>query len=249
MDLFLLLIIGLVVGFIGGFAGIGGAPFLVAYLVIVLNYPQLSAQGNVLTVMLGPMSLMGVISLWPSIKPQLLNIGLGVLTYMLFSYFGAAFAFYIGEEGMKFYFAVLLLIIAGIQLYPFLFNSEPPGKVKHISIIWIFFLGSLIGFIGGFFGIGAGVLFVPLLITFFKLDKDMARGLSLAILLPPVSLGGFYRYNMEGIIEWNLVWTIFITYFISNYFGAKLGSKVKTDTFQFIYSFILIGIAFIYLYL
>lgn len=249
MEFLLLVIVGLLVGFIGGFAGIGGAPFLVAFLVIFLNYPQLVAQGNVLTVMLGPMSLMGVISLWYVIRPQLLNVSLGVLTYMLFSYFGAAFAFYVGEESMKFYFAMLLLIIAVIQLYPFLLRSEPPERVKNISFLWILALGSLIGFIGGFYGIGAGVLFVPLLITFFKLEKNIARGLSLAILLPPVSLGGFYRYNLEGIIEWKLVFTLFFTYFISNYFGAKYGSKIKTDTFQFIYSFILIGIALTYMFL
>lgn len=48
----LLVIAGIIVGFMGGFAGIGGAPFLVAFLVLVLGYPQLVAQGNVLTVML-----------------------------------------------------------------------------------------------------------------------------------------------------------------------------------------------------
>jgi uncharacterized membrane protein YfcA len=248
IELALLIFIGLLVGFIGGYAGIGGAPFLVAYLVIIMGYTQLSAQGNVLTVMLGPMSLLGVISLWQSIKTQLKNISIGVITYAFFSYYGAYTAFLIGELKMKILFSMLLFIVAVIQLIPLLIskNKNLNFDRTHISSFWVFILGSLIGFLGGLYGIGAGVLFVPLLISIFKMDKDYARGLSLAILLPPVSLGGFIKYNAEGIIEWDIVFILFVSYFFSNYFGAKFGSKSSTSTFQISYAVILILIGAIY---
>lgn len=195
------------------------------------------------------MSLLGAWSMWPEIKSQLNNVFAGVITYAVFSYFGAELAFYIGEDGMKVYFAGLLFVIAAIQIYPYFFSDGIDPKEKEtISFWWVLFLGSIIGFIGGLYGIGAGVLMVPLFITVFKLKKDYARALSLAILLPPVSLGGFIRYNQESIIEWDLVLIMFFSYFFSNYFGAKFGSRVSSSSFQIVYALILVATAVVYLY-
>ena len=52
-DLLIYVILGLSVGYIGGYAGIGGGPFLVSFLVLVCGMSQLMAQGNILTMMLG----------------------------------------------------------------------------------------------------------------------------------------------------------------------------------------------------
>ena len=73
-DPLIYILLGLAVGYIGGFAGIGGGPFLVSFLVLYCGMSQLVAQGSVLTMMLGPMSLLGVMSLNEYLKKQWLNI-------------------------------------------------------------------------------------------------------------------------------------------------------------------------------
>ncbi len=239
--------LGLAVGYIGGLAGIGGGPFLVSFLVLYCGMSQLAAQGNVLTMMLGPMSLLGVMSLYRYVKNQWLNIVVGVICYCIFSYFGAVFAFYIGETDLKYYFAVLLIIIALLQFKSFLKKNSKAADKDHISVYWIAFLAACTGILGGLFGIGAGVLMVPILIGIFKLKKEYARALSLAILIPPVSYGAFIKYNFENPVDWQLVGILFGTYFISNFFGAKMGSKISGQAFTFIYGVILLSIAIVYL--
>ncbi|MEM6718998.1 MAG: sulfite exporter TauE/SafE family protein [Bacteroidota bacterium] len=246
-DPIIYVLLGLVVGYIGGFAGIGGGPFLVSFLVLYCGMSQLAAQGNVLTMMLGPMSLLGVMSLYSYVKQQWLHIAVGVISYCIFSYFGAVFAFYIGETDLKYYFAVLLIIIALLQFKSFLKKNTKEAHKDKISVYWIAFLAACTGILGGMFGIGAGVLMVPILIGVFKLKKEYARALSLAILIPPVSYGAFIKYNFENPVDWKLVGILFGTYFVANFFGAKMGSKVSGQSFTFIYGIILLSIAIIYL--
>jgi len=248
-DIIIYVLLGLSVGYIGGYAGIGGGPFLVSFLVLFLGMSQLMAQGNILTMMLGPMSLLGVLSLYNYVKKLWNSIIVGVLAYCLFSYFGAIGAFYIGNTNLSSYFALLLIFIAGIQISTLLSkkNSSNHQEVEHVSLLWIFILASITGTLGGLFGIGAGVLMVPILTILFKLKKEFARALSLAILIPPVSYGAFIKYNTELSINWQLVSILFFSYFIANYFGTKKGSKASKKVFNSIYSFILISIAIIYL--
>ena len=246
-DPLIYVLLGLVVGYIGGFAGIGGGPFLVSFLVLYCGMSQLAAQGNVLTMMLGPMSLLGVMSLYGYVKQQWLNIAIGVISYCVFSYFGAVFAFYIGETDLKYYFTVLLIFIALLQFRSYLKKNSKAAHKDHISVYWIALLAAITGILGGMFGIGAGVLMVPILIGVFKLKKEYARALSLAILIPPVSYGAFLKYNFENPVDWQLVGILFGTYFIANFFGAKMGSKISGKAFTLIYGIILLSIAIIYL--
>ena len=235
-------------GFVGGYAGIGGAPFMIAFLVLVCGIPQLSAQGSVLTMMLGPMSLLGLLAMKKEVYAQLQNITIGVVSYAIFSYFGALIAFHYGEINIKIWFAILLVVVAIIQLFSKSSNIKI-SKREQIPLFGMITTGVVTGVVGGIFGIGAGVLMVPVFISVFKQDKNYARALSLAILLPPVSIGAYIKYSAENAINWNLVLILFISYFASNYFGAKIGTNSSNKLFNKIYAGLLVGIATIYLLL
>ncbi|MFC1542143.1 TSUP family transporter, partial [Candidatus Latescibacterota bacterium] len=200
-----LFLIGALFGYIGGYTGIGGAPFLVSFSVIVLGLSQHEAQGTILAVMLGPMSLFSVIVMWDRVKVLKWYILSCVLSYAVFSYFGAAGAYAISEVSLKLLFGFLLLSIGIINLYiskNLNENDQPlhPGKMTvsggtiPANSYTITIFGIVTGLLGGFFGIGAGVLMMPVFIGLFGIHKDDARALSLAILLPPVSLGAVIKY-------------------------------------------------------
>lgn len=240
------ILLGLAIGYIGGYAGIGGAPFMIAFLVLVMGVNQFTAQGTVLTMMLGPMSLLGIITMKEEVKSQWKSIVIGVLSYAFFSYFGAKWAFELGELSIKKYFALLLIIIGLMQLFPQFSKPDHIKKTTQIPPLWMLIIGMATGIIGGLFGIGAGVLMVPTFLMLFNMHKNHARALSLAILLPPVSLGAFYKYFEENAIDWKLVVILFISYFIANYLGAKRGSRASLGNFKKIYALLLIGIAIVY---
>jgi uncharacterized membrane protein YfcA len=245
-SILVVILLGLLIGYIGGYAGIGGAPFLIAALVLGCGISQYTAQGTVLTMMLGPMSLLGIITLKKEVKTQWKSILIGVLSYAVFSYVGAELAFRFGELSVKKYFAFMLVLIGIIQLVPGFSKPVHIEKTEQIPPYWMFVIGLITGIIGGLFGIGAGVLMIPIFLMVFNMKKNHARALSLAILLPPVSLGAFIKYQQEGAIDWKLVIILFISYFIANYFGAKRGTKANLMVFKRIYALLLIGIAIVY---
>ncbi len=242
--LWLIILIGLAVGFLGGYAGISGSPFMIAGMVFLCGIGQHAAQGTVLTAMLGPMSLMALLKLKEETRRQWKNILIGIFTYAVFSYFGAVAAFRFADEQLKKYFALLLMVVALIQFIPQ--GNRKQDTVRNIPAWWMLLTGALAGLIGGFFGVGAGVLLVPVFISLFRLDKNHARALSLGILLPPVSLGAFFKYYQEGAIIWKYVFVLFAAYFVANWFGAHYGNKAKPLHFKIFYAFILLALAALY---
>lgn len=61
-----------------------------------------------------------------------------------------------------------------------------------LSTVMDFGLGLVLGWVGGIFGIGGGLLAILALIWFFGMDQQMARGKALIMIAPNVLLG-FWR--------------------------------------------------------
>lgn len=236
----LLALFGSLVGFAGGYAGIGGAPLLVACMVLFLGYDQRVAQGTVLAVMLGPMSLPGAFVMWDRVKLLLPEVTIGVVAYALCSNIGARLAYATDTLVLQAAFSGLLVLL-GIKYLVGASRAESgdldPDKptigsgILRFSRPAVAIFSSIIGVIGGLFGIGAGVLMVPLFIGLFALHKDDARALSLAILVPPVSVGAVVEYQAQGGIDWLGALVILLAYVATNYFGAKLGRAHDTRLF------------------
>lgn len=247
MEIIIYIALGLFVGYVGGYAGIGGAPLLVAFLVIGFGMSQFTAQGTVLAMMMGPMSLLGALTMKNEIHKQWKDVLIGVLSYAIFSYFGALLAFDLGESSIRIYFAVMLMVVAILELLPHSFFTGSTEPQENIKPKWMLLVGAGTGVIGGLFGIGAGVLMIPIFMGVFHLKKNFARALSLAILLPPVSLGAFIKYYQEGAVDWTIAIVLFVSYFVANYFGAQKGSQSSTKNFTKIYATVLLVIALVYI--
>ncbi len=245
MNLLFLLVFGLIVGFVGGYAGIGGAPFLIVFLGAFMGMSQHMAQGTVLAVMLGPMSLLGIMTMKKRVRHILKYAIIGVISYAIFSYFGAYFAFMFDSEKLSRIFSVFIGIMGLNEIFGFVLQRSPQENFERetISTFKMALVGVVVGAVGGFFGIGAGVLMTPIFIGMFGMKKDDARLLSLMILLPPVSLGAVIKYHMEGAIYWIGALTIFFSYFITNYFGSKLALKHSVKKFRSVYGYILLLIS------
>lgn len=232
---------------------------MIAVLVVFFGFEQLYAQGIMTAVMLGPMNLMGVIHMWDRIKLQWPYIISSIISYAIFSYFGAYYAHAIPKMALNISFGVLLLFLG---LYDLLGSRRPgmnlvtnlnptrttvaPGAILPTNLLTINIVGIVVGFFGGFFGIGAGVFMVPFYTSIMGIHKDDARAISLAVLLPPVGIGAAIKYNQEASIDWKLAAIIFLAYFATNYFGARLGRLHSQKQFKFYFGLImlLMGIAY-----
>jgi hypothetical protein len=69
-----------------------------------------------------------------------------------------------------------------------------------VSFVWAALLGAFAGVLAGMFGVGGGILFVPVLVA-LGLDQHDATGTSLLAILPTV-LVGTWRQAHYGNVRW-----------------------------------------------
>ncbi len=66
----------------------------------------------------------------------------------------------------------------------------------------IFAIACICGVASGMFGIGGGVLLVPLLGLLFGFSQHRAQGTSLVALIPPTGVLALMAYAKEGFVSW-----------------------------------------------
>lgn len=250
-------VLGGIVGWLGGYAGIGGAPFLVAALVLSGLFEQHKAQGTVLAVMLGPMTLPAMWAMRDRIRKMLAYSVIGVVTYAIFSYVGAAIAYLFNGVLLGALFGGVLVLIGLRYLWPSEDDASvppfelAPGKVAvrpaliPFNYVTIGLLGIVVGIVGGMFGIGAGVLIVPILIQLFGVHKDDARTISLTMLAPPVSIGAVLQYQSRGDIDWIVAGVLLASYLVANLWGARSGRDAHATVFARRLGLILFGLGLV----
>ena len=82
-------------------------------------------------------------------------------------------------------------------------------------------LGVALGAMGGLFGIGGGLIAIPVLGLWFGLDQQMAQGTALVMSVPNV-LVALYRYNQRNRIDWRQALPLVVMSFCFAWLGAML---------------------------
>jgi hypothetical protein len=115
--LLILIVIGIITGFMAGMLGIGGAIIMIPALVLFLGLSQQAAQGTSLAVMLPPI---GIIAAFNYYKAGQVNIKFALIlaaTFIIGSYFGSKLALNIPQPVLKKVFGILLLLVAAKMLF------------------------------------------------------------------------------------------------------------------------------------
>lgn len=81
------------------------------------------------------------------------------------------------------------------------------------------------GLLSGIFGIGGGVVLVPLLGLILGLDQHDAQGVTLAILLFPIGAAAVRAYHRAGAIRWRLVTPLVAGFLVGVWLGS-LGANL-----------------------
>ena len=88
-------------------------------------------------------------------------------------------------------------------------------------------IGLIAGIASGFFGIGGGLVMIPLLVYGFGFEQHLAQGTSLAVLTLPLGILGVLRYHQAGHVAWQWVVYLAIGVFVGSYIGAHLVQHVS----------------------
>ena len=86
------------------------------------------------------------------------------------------------------------------------------------------FAGLVAGFAGGLFGVGGGILLVPLLTAYLGLTQHQAHGTSLAA-IGATAVAGLVVYALHGHVAWLWAVTMALSSVLSAPWGARLAAR------------------------
>ena len=88
--------------------------------------------------------------------------------------------------------------------------------------------GVVAGLLSGVFGIGGGVVLVPMLALVLGLGQHDAQGMTLAILLLPVGLAAVIEYHRAGHVRWRLVAPL-VGGFLAGVWAGSVGATAVAE--------------------
>ncbi len=226
------LLLGLAVGILVGFMGVGGGVILVPAMVYLLRMDQHTAQGTSLFLQLPPLGLGALVTYWK--KGQVdLNAGLiCALGFLLGGYFGSKFAIGASPKHLHEMFGMFLIVAAALLWYSphsFQMPQEKGNSEFPMRLFLILLMACGVGVAGGLFGVGGGVLLVPLLVVIFGFEQHRAQGTSLVALVPPTGLLAFLNYSHAGKVDWTVGLWIIPGVFFGGMAGSKLAERLSSN--------------------
>jgi uncharacterized membrane protein YfcA len=254
----ILVIVGTVAGFASGMFGIGGGVIIVPALTVLVGFPLLEATGTSLTAQLLPVGIFAVLAYyraghlrWRVVAPVALGLLIGAIG-------GANLALNLPTATLKGLYGIFLIYMAWRFIEPRKLirayqnrgipapKAEPQAEL-HASPYILLGVGLLAGICSGMFGIGGGVVIVPILIALLHFDQKVAVGTSLGALMLPVSIGAVVRYYQAGQLDIIVAVAVAAGLVLGAFLGAKTALSLPTATVKRIYGVFLffIGLSFI----
>ena len=176
------ILVGLAAGFLSGLFGVGGGILIVPALVLVLGMTQRLAHGTSLAAVL-PIAIAGVVGF--AMED---SIDWAVAAALVFGAMGGAV---IGTHALQVLsptalarvFAVVLVLSAARLV---LDDSDGSGRTELslVGFAVLVLIGLLSGTLAGLLGVGGGVVMVPAMIILFGIPAAVAKGTSLAVIVP-----------------------------------------------------------------
>lgn len=192
------------VGVFSGAFGVGGGLMLVPFLVLARKVPQKVAQATSL-VMVAMAAAAGALrySLEQSVAwvPALVVVVGGLVGAWL----GAHIVQRSRNATLQSLFGILVVVAGVRMLWP---HGEVAASATQLpalspSVVAGYAAAGLgMGLLSALFGIGGGILLVPVLVAVFGFSQQLAAGTSLAVMVP-ISLVGAFRLSRAGLTNWS----------------------------------------------
>ncbi len=111
-----------------------------------------------------------------------------------------------------------------------------------LSIVLNIVLGMALGTLGGLFGIGGGLIAIPVLGVLFNLDQQLAQGTALVMVVPNVMLA-IWRYHQRNRIDIRHAAALGITSFCFAIGGAAVAVSLDAERMRIAFVGFLLALA------
>lgn len=232
---------GVLMGALGGFFGIGGGLVAIPLMTLILGLNQTMAQGTALVMMVPNV----VLALWRYQQRSPIRwshafplAAMGFITAGI----GARAAVHLNPLYIRMGFAVLMLGLAALTLLRNRISHRDSKPKAQPSPLRLGALGSGCGVLGGFFGVGASVVAVPVLTGVFGLSQLAAQGMALTLALPSTVIT-LATYCWNGHVDWPMGLAMALGGLLSVGWGVKWAYRVHERHLRILFAVFLVASA------
>ena len=110
--------------------------------------------------------------------------------------------------------------------------------------MWIFVaIGVVAGVLSGIFGIGGGIIIVPLLVLAAKFSQKMATGTSIGVFVLPVAILGAIAHYRAGNVNIRATLLIAAGLFAGSWLGAQVSIGMSDSVLKRAFAVLLVAVA------
>lgn len=91
-----------------------------------------------------------------------------------------------------------------------------------MQVTLLLLTGLAAGTLGGFFGIGGGVIIIPILVYLAGMSQHTAQGTTVAAMIPPIGLLAAIAYWKAGHVDIKAAALIALGFFIGGFIGGSI---------------------------
>ncbi len=110
-------------------------------------------------------------------------------------------------------------------------------------MLTIILTGLVAGILGGFFGIGGGIIIIPVLVYLAGYSQHMAQGTTLAAMIPPIGLMAAIAYYKAGNVNIKAAALIAAGFFVGGWISGMLVQHVPEGLLRRAFSILLLLVA------
>ena len=272
LNVFLLLGMGLAVGFISGMFGIGGG-FLMTPLLIFVGVPPAVSVASVAS-HIAASSFSGAISYWrkralDTSLALMLLVGGFVGTAAGVALFTVLRALDQLDLVIGLSYVTLLTIVGGVMIYEgvravmrdrrglppvirrpgsHLWVHGLPLKMRfkrskiYVSVIPVWGIGFIIGFVGAIMGIGGGFLLVPMLIYLLRVPTATVIGTSMVLTLVTMASATVLHATTNNLVDAVLAFILMVGGVTGAQFGARTGQKMRGERLRLLLGVLVLAV-------
>lgn len=236
------LLIGFGVGAFSGAFGVGGGIILVPVLVLLFHMQQKNAQATSL-VMVVFAATAGFVTYavtdFVAWLPAVFILAGGLIGSLL----GSSVVRRTSDVRLQIGFGLLLVAVAIRMLWPTQDLSTTGLPALSIVVVLAYVAsGIAMGVLSALFGIGGGIILIPIVVTFFGFSQQLAAGTSLAV-MAPIALLGAWRQSRTGATDWSTGLRFGIASVPGGVVGAAVAVSVSGTVVRTAFALVLVLVA------
>jgi uncharacterized membrane protein YfcA len=103
--------------------------------------------------------------------------------------------------------------------------------------------GVAMGLLSALFGIGGGIIVIPILVTFFGFSQQLAAGTSLVV-MAPIAIFGAWRQSVTGATDWQVGLRFGLASIPGGVVGALIAVAVSGSVVRSAFALVILVVGF-----